>query len=69
MTNLELLEALSRVVTNLHNSMDELDEVADNKIPKDNALQYMMKAEMEVNHIIDEFEASAISEGTRSGAV
>lgn len=69
MTNLELLEALSRVVTGLHNAMDEINDIPENEIIKKNAMQYMIHTEMEVNHIIDEFEASAITEGTRSGAV
>lgn len=69
MNNHQFLESLSRVVTSLQNAMDELDDISDNDIPKQTSLQYLLRAEMEINNIIDELEIATILDGTRSGAV
>lgn len=69
MNNLQILQALNRIIDKLHNGMDELDDIADNEIPKAKALHYIMEAEMELYGVIDEFEDMTINDGSRSGAV
>jgi hypothetical protein len=69
MNNIQILETLSRIIDKLHNAMDEIEDIADNEIPKSKAQHYLFEAEMEINGVIDEFETIVIINGNRSGAV
>lgn len=64
-----MIEILNGILTQLHNAMDEIDDVADNEAPKSKALKYMIDAEMTVNNLMDDIETEAIIDGTKSGAV
>lgn len=69
MNNLQILGRLDNLITQIHNAMDEVGDIQDNEAAKDQAIRYLVQAEMTVYKIIDEVDAVAIANGERSGAV
>ena len=69
MNKMQILETLNGIVYTLQNAMDEIDDIADNDIPKSRAQHYLIDAEMSINSLIDDIDDQAIIDGTKSGAV
>lgn len=69
MTTMQTLELLSRIQTALHNALDEVDDIQDNDVAKEQAIKYLMEVEGNLFHVIDVLEEKVITEGLKSGAV
>lgn len=69
MTNVQVMERLSKILTKVYNAMDEVEDIADNEIQKENAKSYLLSAAMDLDNLGELLDNEAHINGEKSGAV
>lgn len=69
MTNMQVMERLSKILTKVYNAIDEVEDVVDNEQPKNNAKHYLLSAAMDIDNLSELLDNEAHIQGEKSGAV
>lgn len=68
MTNIQIMETLNKVLNDLYNTLDELDDIEGNETVKIKTEGMILNASMVIDQLIDDLDNQAHIEGMKSGA-